>query len=108
MRLFPGGEHIPWKRNWAGRALVWLIRLGEPTFVPPEIEAGGRREIFREPGSSGRNIINICYEILFADSSGVFIGSAAGRGAGDNYSILIERDGAHGVMRRFFPKSILG
>ena len=73
-RLFPGGEQIPFRGTFLNR---WLRSLLTDDLLQPgavsQLEPGERRDVFTLLPGGYRYIMNICYEILFANSSGVFL-----------------------------------
>lgn len=92
MRLFPGGEQIPGRgtfvQGWLRRLIEWSGQIRPRG----DMEAGERREIFRSESGSARYIITICYEMLFADSSGAFLSSPEG-GKPFDFMVNISNDG---------------
>jgi apolipoprotein N-acyltransferase len=94
MRLFPGGEHIPFPGTFLHGWLTKLVQLGG---VPVDnYTAAQQREIFSSTSDSSRFVVNLCYEVLFADSSGVFLSGADGQKP-FQYLLNISNDG---VFRR--------
>jgi apolipoprotein N-acyltransferase len=90
MRLFPGGEHIPFPGTFLHGWLEWLVQFGG---VPVDsFTAAERREVFSSRGDASRYVINLCFEVLFAESSGVFLSGPDG-GKPFEYLLNISNDG---------------
>jgi apolipoprotein N-acyltransferase len=103
MRLFPVGEFMPWEgtmmHDWLDR---WINRKVRVTATPP-ISPGERREIFElKPAAAGslpnnaaaafRYAICLCSEILFSETSTVFLKADGARKPVD-FLINISNDG---------------
>lgn len=100
-KLFPGGEQIPFKGTWLHSMLTRLV-IGAGSSGPFEgYEPGVHRQIFQLAPGNHHFIVNLCYEILFAETCGVFLDSSP---AGKPFDFLlnISNDGifrrSHGLL----------
>lgn len=100
-KLFPGGEQIPFKGTWLHSMLTRLV-IGSGSSGPFEgYEPGEHRMVFQLAPGHHRFIVNLCYEILFAETSGVFLDSSTA-GKPFDFLVNVSNDGifrrSHGLM----------